>query len=123
MLRWRPDLTVVRAQPVAESVVANCDGDGVGGDLVGDLGGVFYHRLDNGDVGHGSHRGTDQSGGGKACVGESTVGESTVSKNLWVGLGGGQGQGRGDLTVQITALYAIVICVLVICRSHGEKKH
>merc|ERR1719427_2166543 len=30
---------------VVESVVANCDGDGVGGDLLGDLGGTVNHRL------------------------------------------------------------------------------
>jgi len=53
MLRGRPDLTVVRAQSVAESVVANCDGDGVGGDLVGDLSGGVHHRLHDRDVSHG----------------------------------------------------------------------
>ena len=102
MLRGRPDLTVVRAQSVAESVVANCDGDGVGGDLLGDLGGAVNHRLDDRNVSHSTDRGTNQSGGGKA-----SVGESTVSEKLGVGLGGGQGQGRGDPTVQTTALYAI----------------
>merc|ERR1719427_569066 len=58
---------------VVESVVANCDGDGVGGDLLGDLGGTVNHRLDDRNVSHGTDRGTNQSGGGKASIGESTV--------------------------------------------------
>merc|ERR1719427_1117722 len=90
---------------VVESVVANCDGDGVGGDLLGDLGGTVNHRLDDRNVSHGTDRGTNQSGGGKA-----SIGESTVSEKLGVGLGGGQGQGRGDEKSCCGAHDAVAAC-------------
>merc|ERR1719361_565538 len=85
---------------VVESVVANCDGDGVGGDLLGDLCGAVNHRLDDRDVSHGTDRGTNQSGGGKA----------SVSEKLGVGLGGGQGQGRGDEKSCCGAHDAVAAC-------------
>merc|ERR1719451_31449 len=90
---------------VVESVVANCDGDGVCGDLLGDLGGAVNHRLDDRNVSHSTDRGTNQSGGGKA-----SVGESTVSEKLGVGLGGGQGQGRGDEKSGCGAHDAVAAC-------------
>merc|ERR1719451_213283 len=93
------------SRPLSVPVVANCDGDGVGGDLLGDLGGAVNHRLDDWDGSHSTDRGTNQSGGGKA-----SVGESTVSEKLGVGLGGGQGQGRGNEKSCCGAHDAVAAC-------------
>jgi len=66
---------------VAESMVANSDGEGVSCDLLADLSGSLLHTLHYGDMGHGSGSGETESERGSA-VGEakSSIGVASAVK-------------------------------------------